>query len=306
MKSSLSLITLLCAPVAVYTAISAEVPPALMNIPGDGMRLTGESVQPQPTPEFLRMQQQLSTKLAQLPADKKKAFFATYNATELLPYSLLFALTYSIAQVFSLLAVKEGPLSLTSLFAQYSLLIPTFHGLIFLSEPYGATLFLGIGLLIISMAFANIEKKDSKKITPKWIIFVFLSFLGNGLCSVVQKIAGLELSEEYRISFMLIALLITSLSLLVIALAISKKEVVTHLKKGCLPYTLSGIANGITNVSTLALASSMDASLSFPIIASGGIVLTALVSIFIYREKLSLFQKLSFVLGILAIIAINT
>ncbi|MBQ2379160.1 MAG: hypothetical protein II295_02090 [Akkermansia sp.] len=87
MKSSLSLITLLCAPVAVYTATSAEVPPALMNIPGDGMRLTGESVQPQPTPEFLHMQQQLSTKLAQLPADKKKAFFSTYNATELLPYS---------------------------------------------------------------------------------------------------------------------------------------------------------------------------------------------------------------------------
>ena len=87
MKSNLSLITLLCAPVAVCTAMSAPVPPALMNIPGDGMRLTGESVQPQPTAEFLLMQKELSTKLAQLPADKKKAFFSSYNSTELLPYT---------------------------------------------------------------------------------------------------------------------------------------------------------------------------------------------------------------------------
>ncbi len=224
---------------------------------------------------------------------------------ELFPYSLLFALTYGIAQVFSILAVKEGPLSLTSLFAQYSLLIPTFHGLIFLSEPYGITLFLGIGLLVISTVFVNIEKKDNKKITKKWIIFVFISFLGNGLCSVVQKVAGLELSEEYRTSFMLLALLISSVALLIIAFATSKKETLSHITKGGLQYTLSGIANGLTNVATLALATRMSASVSFPIIASGGIILTALVSVFIYREKLSLFQKLGFVLGIGAIIVMN-
>ncbi len=223
----------------------------------------------------------------------------------ILPYALLFALTYAIALVFSILAVKEGSLSLTSLLNQYSLLIPTFHGLIFLKEPYSTALFWGIFLLLISIVFVNIEKKEERKITLKWALYAFLSFLGNGFCSVVQKVAGLELPAQHREPFMLIALLITGAALIILSFAKSKKETFTHLKKSFLPYSICGIANGGVNVCTLALASRMSASVYFPIIASGGIILTALVSVFIYREKLSLFQKLGFVLGIVAIVVIN-
>lgn len=87
MKSLLPLISLLATPAALCTAWSAELPPALQNFPGDGMRLTGESVKITPTPEFIRLQQNVQQKLQALPQDKKQAFLATYNSSELIPYS---------------------------------------------------------------------------------------------------------------------------------------------------------------------------------------------------------------------------
>lgn len=53
------------------------------------------------------------------------------------------------------------------------------------------------------------------------------------------------------------------------------------------------------------LSNTVPASVMFPFIAAGGIIATALVSMFVYKEKLSTQQKIGFVLGILAIVALN-
>ena len=65
----------------------AAVPSVFMDFPADGMRLTGESVQVTPTPEFVRMQQALSARLQALPTEKKQEFFRTYNSTERMEYT---------------------------------------------------------------------------------------------------------------------------------------------------------------------------------------------------------------------------
>jgi len=67
----------------------------------------------------------------------------------ILPYSVLFALSYSLATVFSLLALGSGSLSLTSLIIQYSLILPTLYGLVAYQEPVSIPLILGIGALIL-------------------------------------------------------------------------------------------------------------------------------------------------------------
>ena len=87
MKSLLPLFSLLTAPAAIVVAQGATVPQALMNFPADGMRLTGESVQVAPTPEFVRIQQELSARLQALPSDKKQEILRNYNATEQMAYN---------------------------------------------------------------------------------------------------------------------------------------------------------------------------------------------------------------------------
>jgi len=220
-------------------------------------------------------------------------------------YSLFFALSYSTASVFTYLAISAGSLSLTSLIVQYSLIIPTFYGLIALNEPISFVLIAGLVLLCISLVLVNSEGSVEKKITLKWGLFAFLSFAGNGVCSTVQKAQQIRFDGMYKSEFMIIALLISAVMIFAVAFITEKSEVREHLKKGAVYYALCGVANGLANFFVLTLSNTVPASVMFPIIAAGGIVLTALISIFIYKEKLSLQQKIGFVLGILAIILLN-
>ena len=98
----------------------------------------------------------------------------------LLPYAFAFALSFATASVFSTLSITYGSLSLTSLFTSYSLMIPTFYGLVFRDDPISVGLIPGIVLLCISLFLTN-SKSEKSEITVKWLIFVFLAFLGNGM-----------------------------------------------------------------------------------------------------------------------------
>ena len=104
--------------------------------------------------------------------------FDLHFTWEIIPYALGFALAYGTTVLMSFYAIKIGSLSLTSLVTSYSLIIPTFYGLIFLGEKAGMLFYVGLGILLVSLFLMNSKHEDSK-ITPQWIVAVFLAFLGS-------------------------------------------------------------------------------------------------------------------------------
>lgn len=225
---------------------------------------------------------------------------------ELWWYSVAFAFCFCLASVCSFLAISTGSLSLTSLFTQYSLLIPTVYGLLFLGESASTFLLIGIILLLISVVFVNLENKGEKKqITLKWLILVFLAFVGNGSCSAIQKVQQVKFGGLYKSELMIAALTIVTLLLFIISLLVERKSIYVNLKKGWKLFLICGLANGFVNLLVLVLSAKMPASVMFPVISAGGIVVTALVSIFLYKEKLSKYQIVGLFLGIASIFALN-
>lgn len=221
-------------------------------------------------------------------------------------YAIAFAIAYCVAMIFTLLAITEGPLALTSLIISYSLIIPTFYGLLFLDEPIGIWLLIGIFLLLFSLFLINWEKKGEKKeITLKWGLFALLAFVGNGACSTIQKVQQIDCGGRYKNEFMLIALAISAVVMFLFALPVEKKRLFNNLKQGFLWYLLCGLGNGAVNLFVLVLSLKMPASVMFPLISAGGIVTTVFISIFVYKEKLSIQQKFGVALGTLAIVALN-
>ena len=75
--------------------------------------------------------------------------------TSFIPYSIGFAISYAVASKFMVLAVAYGSLSLTSLFVSYSLMIPTFYGLVFLKDSISIGFVPGLILLMISLFLVN-------------------------------------------------------------------------------------------------------------------------------------------------------
>lgn len=222
-------------------------------------------------------------------------------------YSLLFALFYSMGTVFTLLAIGCGPLSLTSLAISYSLIIPTFYGLIFLGEEQKSTLYIGIVLLLLSLLLINFEKKgEQKKITLKWAVFTLLAFIGNGGCSTVQKIQVENQNGKYSNEFMITALIISAMVMIILSLSTEKKSLPHNLKKGFALYAICGIANGVVNLLVILLSNGrMAASVMFPLISAGGIIATFFISLFVYKERLSRLQTAGLISGIGAIVFLN-
>ncbi len=219
------------------------------------------------------------------------------------PYSIGFAISYAIASVFMVLAIAYGSLSLTSLFVSYSLMIPTFYGLI-IGDPIGKGFIPGMILLIISLFLTN--KSDEKtKISFKWIIFVILSFVGNGMCTVVQKMQQVASNGAYKNEFMIVALAIVTIVMLIMTLFTKQKDIKSFAKSGWHWAIICGVLNGMVNLFVMILSSRMPVSLMFPLISAGGLVVTYIVSRFFYKEKLTKIQSIGFIFGLAAVVFLN-
>lgn len=132
---------------------------------------------------------------------------------------------------------------------------------------------------------------------------------GNCCCSgdflTVQKFQQIASGGRYKNEMMILALLAVILVMALLAGLTERKQALAHLKIGARYFTLCGAANGVVNYLVLVLANRMPASVMFPVISAGGVVLAALIAIFIYKEKLQPQQWLGMLSGIFAIILLN-
>lgn len=242
----------------------------------------------------------------------------SYYSTQLIGPSAAFAISYASATFFAVLAIRHGSLAKSCLIISFSLLIPSFYGILFLHEEISTELVLGTILLILSLILINYEKeeiteegeaeeKTSKKAPLKWYIFVALAFLGNGMCSTVQKAKQENYGTAGDNLFMIVALAIVAVLMFVLAFCTSEerttiRETVRH---GFLWAILCGLANGLTNYLVILLNLRLPASTLFPVISSGSLVLSFLYSIFVVREKFSIRQYIGFLIGVISIVLLN-
>jgi multidrug transporter EmrE-like cation transporter len=149
------------------------------------------------------------------------------------------------------------------------------------------------------------SKKTEVKISLRWIIAVALAFIGNGVCSAVQNVHQRKFVGEYKSEFMITALLTVSVILFVAAFFAERSDISATIKRGGYLMVLCGAANGAVNLFVMLLATRMNASIMYPVISAGGIILTWGVSRFMYKEKLTLGQNLALVFGIAAVVLMN-
>lgn len=234
---------------------------------------------------------------------------------EVLPYSIAFATVYSLSLLTGFLAIKHGPLSITMLVIAYSLIIPTFYGMIFLNETIGFLAYVGIAMIMVSLLLVNFPQKaktgegsaeESPKVSIKWIVILVCAFFVNGLNSVVQKEQQMRFDGAYKNEFMIVGLLLSAVVLFVCSfIGDGRKEFLPKLKDS-VPYGLmGGIANGVMNLGVLVLTGTIPNAILFPSISGGGVVLGFIVSTFVYKEKLSPLQVIGFVIGTISVIILN-
>lgn len=241
----------------------------------------------------------------------------------LTPLSVLLATGYSafaiICIVASLFAMRYGKVVNVSLFMLTGgLILPVLYGVVILWESLNIQQ--GIGILMIMLSFfcsalsrePRERQDDSNKI--RCLLLYITVFVCNGMISVITKAHSVGKETVPEQDFLIIAALLRLVIGLVLLVIINiKKQPVKHLHNitparmlNKLPlflivggYTL---CNGVANFFSLITAKTMNSSVQFPIISATVVLLTALISWAIYKEKPTFYEMIGMAFTLFGIV----
>lgn len=221
-------------------------------------------------------------------------FWAALMAVIMIPYYMI-----------GIKVLSLGSLAIYSMFMMLGgMLIPFFYGVIFLHEELSLWQIIGTvaltACIILQAMFQRSagENSNEKSDKKKEILFFTLSiliFIINGMTGVIAKAHQLSEGAIDEADFTVISCALTalfSLILLVFFVLKDRKEAACQMKtmikvKPFVIMALIGAAAYTGNFLHLKAANTVPASVQFPLVSGGVIVISALVSFFIFREKLS-------------------
>lgn len=233
-------------------------------------------------------------------------------------YSLGFAICYVGGTVFSILAISNGPFAITSLVMSYSLLLPTVWSLIFYTNDNSPSVFVILGIVFMCLSLFLVRNKnadDSMKITPRWILFIFINFVSNGGCNIFQTVFNEEnkknniVIEPYKFLLISMSLVLVAFIIIVSAYVIinrKKNLAMPNIKQlvgyGC----ATGISNTIANTLVLLVAGiTVPAYILFPLDTVGQLTLVFLVSVMFFKEKYTRLQYIGYFIGMVSVVLFN-
>ena len=223
----------------------------------------------------------------------------------LIGYSLAYAICYVVTLVCIYLAILWGGFGMTSLIYSYSTVIPTLCAILFLGEKMNLLIGVGFVALVISLFLTNTDRSVADGVTVKWVVVLLLAFLSNGMCAVTQNIQQIAFDGAYKNEFMVLALVIVEIVFWALVLWKDRPFLKESFQKGLVPAAACGICNGATNLLVMFLLSMMASSILFPAISAGGIIISFVFSVLVYREPFGLRQGIGVTFGIVAMVLLN-
>ena len=220
-----------------------------------------------------------------------------------IPYSLIFSAGYTTCIVSLVLALKCGPVGLTSLFLQLSIISATIWGFFFWDTEATPLVIIGLVLVVLSIWLCLYEGKGTdKRINLKWILFISLAFFGNAAGTITQKTQQLKFNGEYGSFFMFTAMIFAFIYCVFAYLKSDKSDTVSILRSSS-PFPIAaGVFNGTSNLFIIILATSpISPSLVYSVIGVGGLMVTTLFSLLVFKEKMNAAKWAGLIIGTIAI-----
>jgi drug/metabolite transporter (DMT)-like permease len=230
-------------------------------------------------------------------------------------YTTFFGVFLTLAFLFFVLAMGMGPTGLVTLFFSFGIVLPIIADLTLLGTLINVFQIIGLALLFISFYIGNRPSGGEKKnISLRFIAVCICSLVFNGLAMATAKLhqgalPGVDVHAFVLYSF-ITGTLLSVLLFIFFHIRESKKEKLSYMYMFKSPgYYLSFLGSGTTtavgNIFMITAASLVPAAIQFPLMNGGTAIITAILSIFIYKEKLTKKMALVFVIGIAALTIIN-
>ncbi len=234
----------------------------------------------------------------------------------------LFGCIFSMTVFLNLIALDFGPLSITNLIVNFSLVVPLVYSAIAYDEALTPWRIVGLALFVVCMfLFANPKGEGGKaRSTFKWILLSALALLCNGMLAVIQRAYAMATDNVYATPFLMFGYLFATVTSLLLGLILHLRRRKVSVSVDTTQATqdsdkhryalvgwalLVGAANFGLNLVVTLLATRMDAAIVYPVIQGGGPIIVTIASRVLFKEKISPIKLFAILLGCVAIVLLN-
>lgn len=228
---------------------------------------------------------------------------------------LLFGAVTALQGVSNVAALQCGPMSYTSVIISFSTLVSALSGVLFFDEGLGWAQIVGIALMLVSFVLAAKSDGEEKKANLKWLILCIVAFAATGAIGIMQKVHQSSAYKGELNAFLVIAFVSSSFFCGLAALVAKRQEGAkadadadtkkAHGKQFWLLLViilLNGACVAVNNKFNLYLSGVMDSAVFFPLVNGGGLTLTTLAAVVLFRERLSAKKWIGVALGIASVV----
>ena len=120
-----------------------------------------------------------------------------------------------------------------------------------------------------------------------------------------MRMQQLKFERAYDNSFMIFSLIFATIILLIAAVLRERGDLLKAIKVGAPLTAACGASNGIANYFGIICLALIPNAVYYPIKSAGELILTSMISIIIFKEKLRPAQYVGVALGVLALVFIN-
>lgn len=222
-------------------------------------------------------------------------------------YSAGYGICFTMAIGGLIGALKHGPVPLTAFAKQLSLICVSLWGFLFWRVKITSFTVIGLLLLAASLYLCFLSGNSrSGRISAKWIFYVGMLIAGNAGCSIIQKYQQMAFDGRHGGIMMLAA---SVLSAALCALLARKnppprwREIV---RDSWFYPALAGMSSALMNLFVILLASTtLSPSVIYPGQATGGFILTTLISVIFMGEKIRFREGIGLAIGATALVFLS-
>ena len=213
---------------------------------------------------------------------------------------VLFGVVTALSNYYKMQSLTCGPMHITLLITTSSMIIPTRSG-VFFGESFSVYKLIFVFVLIFFI-YLSLEKKNSTEINKKWLIFCALAFVLQGSIGVLQKIHQSSEHKDEIGGFLFVAFICS----IVYSHFRAKKgfKALNFNRKLFIFAPICGLCTFLMNFLNLRLSGLLPSQIFFPVVNGSAIILSSVMSVIIFKEKLTKRQIIGLCGGILSLISI--
>ena len=200
-------------------------------------------------------------------------------------YGVIYGFLLILSQWMFTLALKRGNTSVCSVVYSLGFILPTMFGSVFWKENF--PLHHGVGVILAILVILLSAKKEPAAAQPvkAYIPFLLIAMVSSGGLGIMQKVQGTSGAAEEKGVFLLIAFGLAFCASFFAWLLCWKKDQ-SSVRLSPAP-AMAGLCFGGANLFNTILAGQMISAVFFPLQNISTILLTVLLGILLFKEKVT-------------------